>query len=81
VIRGLVTILSSLEAHEDSDITVFIYNYIFKPATMEFSISSVDLTEDMISQVFEVTRHALERFVIDKDVAKYIKLEFDRKFY
>ncbi|KAH9586467.1 Dynein light chain [Trypanosoma melophagium] len=43
-------------------------------------VKSADMPEDMQADAFEVTSQALEKFNIEKDIAAYIKKEFDKKY-
>ena len=42
-------------------------------------IKNVDMTEEMQQEAVEVARLALEKYPIEKDIAAYIKREFDKK--
>ena len=42
-------------------------------------IKNVDMTEEMQQEAVEVARIALEKYPIEKDIAAYIKREFDKK--
>lgn len=42
-------------------------------------IKNADMTEDMQSDAVAVAGQALEKFNIEKDIAAYIKKEFDKK--
>ncbi|OKL59667.1 Dynein light chain, cytoplasmic [Talaromyces atroroseus] len=46
---------------------------------MEAQIKSVDMTEDMQNEAVNVAREAMEKFHIEKDIAQYIKKEFDSR--
>jgi dynein light chain LC8-type len=43
-------------------------------------IKNADMSEEMQSDSIEVATQALEKFSIEKDIAAYIKKEFDKKY-
>ena len=43
-------------------------------------IKNADMAEDMQSDAIEVATQAMEKFNIEKDIAAYIKKEFDKKY-
>ncbi|EWS73708.1 cytoplasmic dynein light chain 2 (macronuclear) [Tetrahymena thermophila SB210] len=43
-------------------------------------VKALDMTEEMENDAYEVAKKALEKFSIEKDMAQYIKLEFDRLY-
>lgn len=43
-------------------------------------VKGLDMTEDMENDAYEVARKALDKLSIEKDMAEYIKLEFDRLY-
>ncbi|CAF0742010.1 unnamed protein product [Didymodactylos carnosus] len=43
-------------------------------------IKNVDMSEEMQQDAIDITMHALEHYNIEKDVAAYIKKEFDKKY-
>nr|CAG8602500.1 14401_t:CDS:2 [Entrophospora candida] len=43
-------------------------------------IKSVDMTEEMQQDVVDCARQALETCYIEKDIAAFIKREFDKRF-
>ena len=43
-------------------------------------IKNADMAEDMQSEAIEVATQAMEKFNIEKDIAAYIKKEFDKKY-
>jgi len=43
-------------------------------------IKNADMSEDMQSDVVECATQALEKYNIEKDIAAYIKKEFDKKY-
>lgn len=47
---------------------------------LEENIKSVDMSEDMIRNALVVAKKALNKYSIEKDIASYIKSEFDRMY-
>ncbi|OPL20494.1 dynein cytoplasmic light chain, partial [Mytilus galloprovincialis] len=43
-------------------------------------VKNADMSEDMQQDVVDCSTQALEKFNIEKDIAAYIKKEFDRKY-
>jgi len=43
-------------------------------------IKNADMTEEMVKDVFTISKDAINRFVIEKDIATYIKSKFDEKY-
>ncbi|CCW62692.1 unnamed protein product [Phytomonas sp. EM1] len=43
-------------------------------------IKNVDMAEDMQADVIEVALQAQEKFNVEKDIAAFIKKEFDKKY-
>ncbi|CUG89486.1 dynein light arm chain, putative [Bodo saltans] len=43
-------------------------------------IKNADMAEDMQTDAIEVSTQAMEKFNIEKDIAAYIKKEFDKKY-
>ena len=43
-------------------------------------IKNADMTEDMQQDAVECATQAMEKFNIEKDIAAYIKKEFDKKY-
>ncbi|KAL1854569.1 Dynein light chain [Paecilomyces lecythidis] len=50
-----------------------------KREKLEAQIKSVDMTEDMQQEAIEVATEAMDKFHIEKDIAQYIKKEFDSR--
>lgn len=46
----------------------------------EESIKTYDMSEDMIKYSVSTARSAMSKYVIEKDIAGYIKRDFDNKF-
>ncbi|AYU81564.1 dynein light chain, flagellar outer arm,putative [Leishmania mexicana MHOM/GT/2001/U1103] len=44
------------------------------------TVKNADMPEDMQADAIEVTLQAMEKFNIEKDIAAYIKKEFDKKY-
>ncbi|EGR28858.1 neuronal nitric oxidse synthase protein inhibitor, putative [Ichthyophthirius multifiliis] len=44
----------------------------------KISVKGLDMTTDMEADAYEIALKALDRFSIEKDMAQYIKNEFDR---
>ncbi|KAL0264381.1 hypothetical protein SLS55_000330 [Diplodia seriata] len=49
------------------------------PEKLEAQVKSADMTLDMQEQAIEVATEAMQKFNIEKDIAQYIKKEFDDK--
>ncbi|KAF2681042.1 dynein light chain type 1, partial [Lentithecium fluviatile CBS 122367] len=45
----------------------------------EAQIKSADMSEEMQTEAIEVAQQAMEQFTIEKDIAQYIKKEFDSR--
>ncbi|EDP55823.1 dynein light chain type 1, putative [Aspergillus fumigatus A1163] len=50
-----------------------------KKEKLEPQIKSVDMTEEMQQEAVEVATEAMEKYHIEKDIAQYIKREFDSR--
>ncbi|KAH0559888.1 hypothetical protein GP486_003591 [Trichoglossum hirsutum] len=50
-----------------------------KKEKLEVQIKSADMTEDMQQEVIEVAHEAMQKYNIEKDIAQYIKKEFDSR--
>ncbi|MCJ1312709.1 Dynein light chain [Agyrium rufum] len=50
-----------------------------KKGKLEAQIKSVDMNEDMQQEAVELATEAMEKFTIEKDIAQYIKKEFDSR--
>ncbi|TPP47034.1 Dynein light chain type 1 family protein [Leishmania donovani] len=48
--------------------------------TTHATVKNADMPEDMQADAIEVTLQAMEKFNIEKDIAAYIKKEFDKKY-
>ncbi|KAF2758793.1 hypothetical protein EJ05DRAFT_510676 [Pseudovirgaria hyperparasitica] len=46
---------------------------------LEAQIKSADMSEEMQQEAIEVAEDAMSKFNIEKDIAKYIKQQFDNK--
>ncbi|KAH8309674.1 dynein light chain 1, cytoplasmic-like [Drosophila kikkawai] len=46
----------------------------------EAVIKSADMSEEMQKNAIDCTTQALDKYSIEKDIAKYIKTEFDKKY-
>ena len=44
-------------------------------------IKNADMSEDMQDDAIRFTMQASEKYTVEKDIAAYIKKEFDRKYY
>lgn len=44
------------------------------------TIKSVDMTDDMQRDAVDLASQALQKYTVEKDIASYIKKEFDRKY-
>ena len=52
----------------------------FKMTERKAVIKNADMSEDMQSDAVECATQAMEKFNIEKDIAAYIKKEFDKKY-
>ncbi|KAK9792028.1 hypothetical protein WJX73_004951 [Symbiochloris irregularis] len=43
-------------------------------------LKNVDMSEDMQTDAIDYAQQALEKFTVEKDMAAFIKKEFDKKF-
>jgi len=43
-------------------------------------IKNADMSEDMQQYAAEIAAEAMEKFNVEKDIASYVKKEFDRKY-
>ncbi|KAI9850551.1 MAG: Dynein light chain [Thelocarpon superellum] len=50
-----------------------------KREKLEAQIKSADMSEDMQQEAVEVATDAMVKFHIEKDIAQYIKKEFDQR--
>ncbi|KAJ5996122.1 hypothetical protein N7499_007563 [Penicillium canescens] len=50
-----------------------------KNEKMEAQIKSVDMTEDMQQEAIALAIEAMEKYHVEKDIAQYIKKEFDSR--
>ena len=46
----------------------------------EAKIKNADMTEEMQQDAVDSETQALEKYVVEKDIAAYIKREFDKKY-
>lgn len=46
----------------------------------EAKIKNADMTEEMQQDAVDSATQALEKYVVEKDIAAYIKREFDKKY-
>jgi len=46
---------------------------------LEAQIKAVDMNEDLQQEVIEVAQEAMKEYNIEKDIAQYIKREFDKR--
>ncbi|XP_008789848.1 dynein light chain 1, cytoplasmic-like [Phoenix dactylifera] len=49
------------------------------PAARKITFKSADMKEEMQQEVFECARIAFEKYTVEKEIAEYIKKEFDNK--
>ncbi len=57
------------------------YRFLAKmSADRKAVIKNADMSEDMQTDATEVATQAMEKFNIEKDIAAYIKKEFDKKY-
>lgn len=45
------------------------------------NIKVADMNKEMINEVIETAKRAIEKYEIERDIAKYIKDHFDRYYY
>ncbi|OCK95302.1 8 kDa cytoplasmic dynein light chain [Cenococcum geophilum 1.58] len=50
-----------------------------KPEKLEAQIKSADMSEEMQQEAIEVATEAMSKYNIEKDIAQYIKKEFDSR--
>ncbi|KAA6416297.1 MAG: dynein light chain type [Lasallia pustulata] len=50
-----------------------------KKDKLDAQIKSADMSEDMQQEAVEVATEAMTRFTVEKDIAQYIKKEFDSR--
>lgn len=50
-----------------------------KKEKLDSQIKSADMSEDMQRQAVEVAEEAMSKFQVEKDIAQYIKKEFDSR--
>ncbi|KAL2039255.1 hypothetical protein N7G274_007923 [Stereocaulon virgatum] len=50
-----------------------------KKEKLEAQIKSADMSDEMQQQAIDVSQTAFEKFSIEKDIAQYIKKEFDMR--
>lgn len=55
-------------------------NFFSRMSEKKAVIKNADMSEDMQSDVVECATQALEKYNIEKDIAAYIKKEFDKKY-
>jgi len=48
-------------------------------AKLEAQVKAVDMNEDMQQEAIEVAQDAMSQYNIEKDIAQYIKREFDKR--
>ena len=49
-------------------------------AEKQAMIKNADMSEDMQQEAVDIAADAFERYSVEKDIASYIKKEFDKKF-
>ncbi|KAF2450798.1 hypothetical protein P171DRAFT_146665 [Karstenula rhodostoma CBS 690.94] len=49
------------------------------PIKQEAQIKSADMSDEMQQEAIEVAQSAMDQFSIEKDIAQYIKKEFDSR--
>ena len=53
---------------------------IIKMADRKAVVKNADMSEDMQQDAIDISTQALEKFNIEKDIAAFIKKEFDKKY-
>ncbi|CCF73291.1 dynein light chain LC8-type [Babesia microti strain RI] len=48
--------------------------------TKEITVKSVDMDESMQKDALEVAQQAMSKFTVEKDIAGFIKKDFDRRY-
>mmetsp|Transcript_38960 Transcript_38960/g.28814 ORF Transcript_38960/g.28814 Transcript_38960/m.28814 type:complete len:94 (+) Transcript_38960:13-294(+) len=48
--------------------------------TIEVTVKNVDMEEAMVEDVKKIAVEAVKRYNIDKDIASYIRREFEKKY-
>ena len=68
----------SLPCQEKSNIEYL--STLFQMSERKAVIKNADMSEDMQQDAVEVATQAMEKFNIEKDIAAYVKKEFDKKY-
>ncbi|MES1902979.1 MAG: Dynein light chain 2, cytoplasmic [Paramarteilia canceri] len=50
------------------------------PTDKKVVVKNADMSEDMQSEAINATTAAMEKFNVEKDIAAYIKKEFDKQY-
>ncbi|KAH9493047.1 Dynein light chain 2, cytoplasmic [Bulinus truncatus] len=68
-------------------LSTFIKLYLYKPSHVKIKMSerkavikNADMSEDMQQDAVDCATQALEKYNIEKDIAAFIKKEFDKKY-
>lgn len=56
------------------------FQYILKMSDRKAVIKNADMSEEMQQDAVDCATQALEKYNIEKDIAAYIKKEFDKKY-
>jgi len=51
-----------------------------KPGAKKVVIKSADMSEEMQQDAVELAQQALDKYTVEKDMAAFLKKEFDRKY-
>lgn len=54
--------------------------FYFQMSDRKAVVKNADMSEDMQADAIECVTQAMEKFNIEKDIAAYIKKEFDKKY-
>merc|ERR1711868_221925 len=75
---GVLALLTESKDYH-SDIRIH-YKQEYKMTDRKAVIKNADMSEDMQQDAVECATQALEKYNIEKDIAAYIKKEFDKKY-
>lgn len=71
----LTLIINNQHEERKSDFICF-----FQMSDRKAVIKNADMSEDMQQDAVEISTQAMEKFNIEKDIAAYVKKEFDKKY-
>jgi len=85
----LVSLLSVLFSYSRDDFVPCFISFLYSSGSSSFVvkmtdrkavIKNADMSEDMQQDAVDCATQALEKYNIEKDIAAYIKKEFDKKY-